>query len=412
MEARGDTPLPVTPLLRVGTSGDYAPFSDRHSGAGLDGFDIAIARAYAEERGRTLRFVTFRWPRLLRDLEAGNFDVAMSGITVRPERSAVGRFSVPVVESGAVLLINQTSNWRNAVEANTPGARIGVNAGGHLEKVAHEHFPRATLVVIPDNRSVLRALAQFSVDAVVTDTLEAPRWLAEVSGFRPLGPFTLDRKAYLVRVDQPGLAADLDRWLMDRERDGSLARLRERYLGIPQGAEEQPASPLPALLAAMDERLSLMPLVGAFKRRNGLPLEAPAREKTVLDAAVADLRRAAVEQHAEVPADATIRALFRAQMEAAKQVQWVSVKNDDIDAAEPSPDLYGALRPAILRLGERIARLILDLPKDLDATAVAHSVRRELRTKRLSDESRSAIAKALVDLSRAPRLDSAPGLVD
>ena len=250
---------------------------------------------------------------------------------------------------------------------------------------------------------MLRALASYSVDAVVTDTLEAPRWLAEVSGFKAIGPFTRDRKAYLVRADQPGLAADLDGWLMNSERNGTLARLRERYLRIAPNAEEPPASPLRALLAAMDERLSLMPLVGTVKRRDGLPLEVPAREKTVLDAAVAGVRHAAKERRAEAPPDAAVRELFRAQMEAAKQVQWISVMNDDIDATEPLPDLDTALRPAILRLGERIARLILDLPTDLEATAIDLTVRTELRTRQLSDASRTAIAKALVELSRAER---------
>ena len=400
-----DTLLPLP--LRVGTSGDYSPFSDRQRAAGLDGFDIAIARAYAEDRGRELKFVTFRWPKLLRDLQTGKFDVAMSGVTIRPARTVAGRFTVPVVETGAVLLVDEGSEWLHAVDADQPNVRIGVNAGGHLEQVAYEHFPRAILVVIPDNRAVLHALAAYTVDAIITDSLEAPHWLAEVSGFKALGPFTRDRKAYLVRAQQPDLAADLDRWLIASERDGTLARLRDRYLGMPPDTNEPPTAPLRALLAAMDERLSIMPIVAAFKRRNGLPLEVPAREKTVLDAAVAGVHRAAQERLVKAPPDAAVRSLFRAQMEAAKQVQWISLKNDDIDAEEPLPDLEGALRPAILRLGERIADLILDLPNDLEAAAVGQRVRAELRTKRLSNESRTAIATALVELSRAERQGTA-----
>ena len=134
----------------------------------------------------------------------------------------------------------------------------------------------------------------------------------------------------------------------------------------------------------------------------------PSREKTVLDAAVAGVRGAAVKRRTEPPTDAAVRALFQAQMNAAKQVQWVSVRNDDIDAAEPLPDLDAALRPAILRLGERIASLILDLPKSLEARTIEREVRSELRTKRLSEESRSAIAKALVELSRPNSLTAAP----
>ena len=53
---------PGKPVLRVGTSGDYAPFSSTGEGSSPAGFDIAVARAYAQERGLGLEFVRFRWP--------------------------------------------------------------------------------------------------------------------------------------------------------------------------------------------------------------------------------------------------------------------------------------------------------------------------------------------------------------
>ena len=89
------------PKLRVGTSGDYAPFSmaygDRVAGSWTpQGLDIAVAQAYARDRGLEIEWVPFRWPDLRRDLAGGRFDVAMSGVTQRPERSLVGRYTIPV----------------------------------------------------------------------------------------------------------------------------------------------------------------------------------------------------------------------------------------------------------------------------------------------------------------------------
>ena len=39
------------------------------------------------------------------DLQAGKFDVAMSGITIRSDRSIGGQFTVPTTKSGAVVLV-------------------------------------------------------------------------------------------------------------------------------------------------------------------------------------------------------------------------------------------------------------------------------------------------------------------
>ena len=383
---------PSSPL-RVGTSGDYAPFSD--SGGGLHGFDRAVARAFAEEREQEIEFVTFRWPKLLRDLGAGRFDVAMSGITIRPERSAAGRFSLPVIETGAVLLVNEARTWRDASEANHKRIRIAVNAGGHLERVAHEHFPEAVLVVIPDNRAVLRALVDWKVEAVLTDSVEAPGWLRKAEGFRALGPFTRDRKAFLLAPDADALAADLDGWLLDREADGTLAKLRALHFGAKAAAAARIATPLRGLLASIDERLSLMPLIGLAKRREGYPLEVPEREKFVLDTAVANMRRSAEVNRVTPPPEDAVRAFFQAQMEAAKEVQWNAVRAATPGAETPLLSLDGSLRPALIRIGERINRLLLALPDELDPVAVSSAANEQLRSSHLSRPTRKRLADAI-----------------
>lgn len=386
--------------LRVGTSGDYAPFSIAGDGAATayTGFDVAVARAWAQERGWEVAFVRFRWPELLKSLAEGRFDVAMSGVTVRPERSAAGRFSVPVVESGAAVLVREAGRWPDLDALDRRAARIGVNAGGHLERVASARFARATLLVIPGNDAVLRALREGAVDAAVTDTLEAPAWMAQLDGLTLLGPFTRDRKAYLVDPALRELASDLDDWLLAREADGSLARLRREHLGA-AGDGGPGATPLSALLAAVDERLALMPLVGAAKRRSGVPLEAPEREQIVLDAAVASALEAAQRAGAPPPATLAVRALFRAQMEAAKEVQWSAIRDPGFEPPDPLPDLDGALRPALLRVGDRIARLLVALPAGLSADEVRRETLDALRTPRLSPASARAIADAIAALS-------------
>lgn len=398
--ATADDPLPS--VLRVGTSGDYAPFSSAvaEQPGEYQGFDIAVARAYAADRGMELRFVSFRWPELVAGLKTGRYHVAMSGVTIRPERSSIGRFSVPVAEAGAVVLARPQGRFSELGDLDRRQIRIAVNAGGHLERVAAEHFPHAIQLAIRDNQAVRRALAEGQVDAAVSDTLEAPGWMTGIDDVELLGPFTLDRKAYLVAAGHPALATDLDRWLLEREADGTLARLRLQHLGGEAGAT---ATPLNALLAAMDERLSLMPLVAVAKRSAGLPLEVPEREAVVLDEAVASALASAKQRGVPAPAAKAVRALFRAQMEAAKQVQWDAIRDPDFARPETTPDLDTELRPAILRIGDRIAQLLTELPPNLDRGTVRAEAARALRVPRLSDASRGALADAVVALSAAER---------
>lgn len=387
-------------LLRVVTSGDYAPFSvaGRGPSEAPGGFGPDLIRAYATERGLTVRFVSFRWPDLSADLASGRFDVAVGGITVRPERSLVGRFTVPVATSGAVVLVRAASSAESESDLHDPGVRIGVNRGGHLERVTRARFARAQLHAIPDNAAVLPALLDGSVDAVVTDTLEAPHWQRAAPGTRLLGPFTQDRKAFLVAADREDLARDLDAWLLAREADGTLARLRAQHLGE-ANARPPTAAPLAALLAALDERLALMPAVAEAKRASGGPVEVPEREARVLDAAVASVRRASTDETTRPltpEREQAVRALFRAQIEAAKAIQQATLAEEPSASAGPQPDLDTELRPALIRIGDRIARLVVALPPGLDPVTVREATQIALQARGLDTNTLDALAAAIV----------------
>ena len=341
-------------VLRVGTSGDYAPFSMRTEDGRRSGFDVEIARAYARERGLTIRWLPVRWTTLDDDFAAGRFDVVMSGVTVRPERALAGRFSVPVATSGAVLL----------TRGQGEPERIVVNAGGHLERVARRLFPAAALRAITPNAAVREALLTGKADAAVTDTLEVASWLVGTHGLRVLGPFSRDWKAYWLPAGAEQRAHDLDAWLLAREADGTLAALRSRHL--PETARFASATPLVALGAAIEERLALMPFVAEAKRQTGMPVQAPAQESAVIAAALASLHEAAAHAGVPAPSDAAVGELFAALIEAAREVQQATLAGTP--GEEAAVDLESALRPALARVSQHIVWLLVRLPERLDAT--------------------------------------------
>jgi cyclohexadienyl dehydratase len=372
-------------VLSVGTSGDYAPFSHRAGGvARPSGFDIDLAEAFARDSGRELQLVDFRWPALLRGLAARDFDVAMSGVTVRPDRSLAGRFSVPLARSGAVVLVRAPDavGGLSALERGAPA--IAVNRGGHLERVTRARFPNASVRAIERNQDVLAELLEGRATAIVTDTLEAPHWLARTAGLVALGPFTRDDKAFLIRSDRPELARELDAWLLARERDGTLAKLRVRHFG--PGDWPPTATPQAALDAALRERLALMPLVAEAKRRSGAPVEDLERERRVLEAAARSVARSAQARGVEPPDEDGVRRFFEAQIDAAKRVQREVLAAPPDPALEPA-DLTHEIRPALIRIGDRIALLLVER----------------------SLESRGGVVSAKPPASRAQRAVATPG---
>jgi cyclohexadienyl dehydratase len=395
------TPPPVWPddiAFVAGTSGNYPPLSDWH-GQRLEGLAPALLTAFAADQSVAFRWKPFRWPELSSDLQAGRFVVAADGITVTPERSIVGRFTVPIARGGAVLLVRRPA-WaqdgrvtpQGIAALDRPELRVAVNRGGHLEHVARSLLGATDLRAVADNSAVRDALARGEVDAVMTNTFEAPRWAAGLRDVDAIGPLTSDITALWVRASEEDLAERLDAWLLAQEESGRFEALRRRWLGAAAGPVT--ATPVAAILAASAERLALMPLVAAAKERAGAPIEDAAQEERVLVASATAVAQAAEKRGVPAPPAAAVNAFFRAQIDAAKVVE--------LRGAPPlsaSWSLEQDLRPAIARISARLAWLVVRIPRGTTTAAVVPQARDLLRDTGLDAEHIDAIASAIAALA-------------
>lgn len=393
--------------VRIATSGDYPPFSLWLEGEDVPrGFEPDLLRTWAAATGRRIEWTRFSWPGLAQGVTGGAFDLAAGGITIRSDRSLVGTFGVPLAESGAVVLVPVDAGL-DLDSLDAPGRRIGVNHGGHLERVARVRFPLAESVPTTPNSAVPKLLDAGAVDAVVTDDREAPLWLRGRPDWIVLGPFTRDRKAVLAAPGREALLSELDGWLLERPGRDALDALRSTHLG--DDPRTHSLNVTDALLAAMDERLSLMPAVARFKRHAGLPIEVPEREQRVVDAGWQSVVAAAARSGRAPPPRAEVEAFYRAQIEAAKEIQRRVVAADAgargsggaSDAEDHGPDLDTQLRPALIRIGDRMAELVVRLPgasdRDIERAVDAALPRHELAPGTLTEIARATRALALDD---------------
>jgi cyclohexadienyl dehydratase len=331
--------------VRVGMSGDYPPFAYRDAKGCLQGYDVAMAKAWSVDKGRILEVVPFAWPDLTSDLAGDRFALAMSGITVRGDRLIQAPMSRAVATADAIVVV---SDQGEELSLETPGLRVAVNRGGHLERVARARLPGVALILVDENRTLPDLLAHGVVDAVVTDTLEIRSFQPAPRVARVLQS---DRKAYWVGAGEERLLDSIDTWLAAQEASGQLAERRRRY--IPDvGATLSPAEERVADLVA--RRLQVMPFVAETKRAQSLPIEDSGREEAIRRRAA----RAAAESHLEIGAYV---ALVEAQFAAAKAVQRAQLQQDE--GALEIFSLQEQIRPAIDRI-DRALREELALQRE------------------------------------------------
>jgi cyclohexadienyl dehydratase len=221
--------------LLVGTTGDYAPFSWTTADDGFEGFDIDAARDLAATLGVEARFVETSWPTLAADLDAGRFDIGMSGITRTAARAGRAALSAAYLSIGKVPLIRRTdaSRFTSFEAIDVEGVRIGVNPGGTNEAFVRQRATRATIVVIPDNRKVPDAIERGEVDAMITDDVEARLLAARrpaLAVVRPDRRLTEETLGYLMRKDDTAWVAIIDEWLAAATRRGLFRDLERRWV--------------------------------------------------------------------------------------------------------------------------------------------------------------------------------------
>jgi cyclohexadienyl dehydratase len=217
--------------LRVGMTGDYAPFSAFDPATStFHGFDVDMAESLGKALGVRVEYVRTVWPRLAQDFDADRFDIAMGGVSITPERQSKGLFSTPVMQEGKtpIARCKDVNKYETLADIDRPGTRLIVNPGGTNERFARVNIKQAEVRVYPDNVRIFDEIADGRADLMITDASETryqqklhPGVLCAV---HPDQPFDHAQKAYWLKRDA-ALKAFVDNWIDQARKDGLFARI-------------------------------------------------------------------------------------------------------------------------------------------------------------------------------------------
>ncbi|MGR3759504.1 amino acid ABC transporter substrate-binding protein [Roseobacteraceae bacterium NS-SX3] len=220
--------------LRVGMSGSYFPFTFVRADK-LQGFEVDVVNAIAEQTGHDVEFVTMSFSGLIGALDSGRIDTIANQITITPEREAKFVFTQPYVIDGAQVVVKEGNEASITGPEDLKGKTVAVNLGSNFEKLLRD-LPYADEIEIKTYESnIEQDTALGRVDAFVMDRVSS----AQVIQKSPLPlalagqPFSEIRNAMPFRQDAEGQALrdEVDAALTTLRENGTLTEISEKWFG-------------------------------------------------------------------------------------------------------------------------------------------------------------------------------------
>ncbi len=222
-------------VLRVGMPGDYRPFGvlDKATGQ-YAGIDVEMAQSLAAALGVKLLIVPTAWRELIADVNSGQFDIGMGGISVTLDRQRQVLFSTPVMRAGKVAIGRcwERERFRNLAAIDRANVRVIVNPGGTNERFDRENLKNAQIIVFPDNTRIFEELVAGRADVMITDVTEArlqQKLNRALCAINPDKPFDFGELAYMLPRDLIWQQY-VNQWLRVSQESGAHRKIVDAYL--------------------------------------------------------------------------------------------------------------------------------------------------------------------------------------
>lgn len=218
--------------LTVGSDLDYKPM-EYLDGDKPAGFGVDMTQEICNRLGLEMNFLSPQnFDSLITQVNGGtSMDVAVSSITINDEREELVDFSTPYYDSNLAIVTLATSDIASASDLS--GKAVGAQSGSTGEEWAKENLGDSSYTPYTGPTDALTALRAGKIQAVVLDAPVASDYVKGDAGTYKLVDEIATGEQYGIAInkDNPELKKAIDSALADMQADGTLDKLKNKWLG-------------------------------------------------------------------------------------------------------------------------------------------------------------------------------------
>ena len=210
----------------------YPPFEYEENGEPT-GFDIELMSEIGKRANLAPEFQNVTFDGIIGGLQSGNYDAAISAMTITDERKGQVDFSDPYFNADGALMVRKGSDIRTTddlAEANV-GVQIGTTFADQAADLKKEG-KAAEVTTFDTGEDAFAALENESVDAVLADFPFAKE-KADSSDSLEVVQTISTGEQYGIALPKNSEHLDaINEALQEIKDDGTYARLYEEYIGV------------------------------------------------------------------------------------------------------------------------------------------------------------------------------------
>lgn len=211
----------------MGTNAEFEPFEYRE-GDKVVGFDVEIAKLFAEKMGKELKIEDMAFDTLTLAVESGKIDFIAAGMSVTEERKTQVDFSDPYFTSKQMIIVS-SDNTDITSNEDLVGKKIGVQLGTTGDLFASD-IEDAEIVAFDKGSMAILDLKNKKVDAVIIDAEPAKRFVAGQDDLKILDtPFVEEEYAIAVKKGNTKLVEELNAFLKEIKENGQYDEIFNKY---------------------------------------------------------------------------------------------------------------------------------------------------------------------------------------